>query len=66
MSRRRDTTLGYALLAPSLFGVLVFLLTSVSFGVYFSSATLRRVGAINEALAGYAGAWRTPACTRWR
>ena len=26
MSRRRDTTLGYALLAPSLFGVLVFLL----------------------------------------
>lgn len=36
-------------------GVLVFLLTSVSFGVYFSSGTLRRVGAINEALAAYAG-----------
>ncbi|MBP2228732.1 signal transduction histidine kinase [Azospirillum agricola] len=36
-------------------GVLVFLLTSVSFGVHFSSGTLRRVDAIAEALASYAG-----------
>lgn len=36
-------------------GVLLFLLTSLMFGVYFSSGTLRRVGAMSEALAAYAG-----------
>ncbi|CBS89785.1 sensor histidine kinase [Azospirillum lipoferum] len=36
-------------------GVLLFLLTSLTFGVYFSSGTLRRVGAMSEALAAYAG-----------
>lgn len=40
-------------------GVVVFLLTSVSFGVYFSSGTLRRVGAITEALASYTGGDRS-------
>ncbi|WP_372399653.1 HAMP domain-containing sensor histidine kinase [Azospirillum sp. HJ39] len=36
-------------------GVLLFLLTSLTFGVHFSSGTLRRVAAMSEALASYAG-----------
>ena len=35
-SRRRDTTLGYALLAPSLFGVLTFLLLPMLLVVWLS------------------------------
>ena len=56
MSRRRDTTLGYALLAPSLFGVLVFLLLPMLVVIWLSFRSWDLLGPI-----GYVGTdnWRS-------